>query len=142
MMVLVSACLLGVRCRFDGSAARVDTLIHEKSIRVHVPVCPEQLGGLTTPRERAHLRGGDGMDVLDGNAVVVTEGGRDVTAHFIRGAEEVLGLALALDTREAVFKDRSPSCGVSLVHRETGLADGMGVTTALLVRHGIEVEGI
>jgi uncharacterized protein YbbK (DUF523 family) len=85
---------------------------------------------------------GDGTDVLDGNASVVTEDGRDVTPHFLRGAEEVLSLARSLGAHKAVFKERSPSCGVTQVYRETGLAEGMGVTTALLVRNGIEVEGI
>lgn len=141
-MVLVSACLLGVRCRYDGSAAPVDALAGKKGAGGYVPVCPEQLGGLPTPREGAHLEGGDGVDVLDGNAAVVTENGRDVTAHFLRGAEEVLRLALSLGTREAVLKERSPSCGVTLVHRETGPVKGMGVTTALLKRHGVKVEGI
>ncbi len=139
-MLLVSACLLGVRCRYDGSAAPEDNVVCKES--ACVPVCPEQLGGLPTPRETAHLVGGDGMDVLDGNAFVVTEDGRDVTQHFLRGAEEVLRLARSLGAHRAVFKDRSPSCGVTQVHCEAGLAEGTGVTTALLARHGIEVKGI
>ncbi len=100
-MLLVSACLLGVRCRYDGSAAPEDNVVCKES--ACVPVCPEQLGGLPTPRETAHLVGGDGMDVLDGNAFVVTEDGRDVTQHFLRGAEEVLRLARSLGAHRAVF---------------------------------------
>lgn len=141
-MVLVSACLLGIHCRFDGSAAPADILVQAKSESAYVPVCPEQLGGLRTPRERAHLVGGDGMDVLDGKAAVVTERGEDITACFLQGGEEILRLALLLGVREAVLKERSPSCGVTQIHRETGLAEGMGVATALLVRSGIEVRGI
>jgi len=82
------------------------------------------------------------MDVLDGKAVVVTESGEDITACFLQGGEEALRLALLLGVREAILKERSPSCGVTQVHREAGLAKGMGVATALLVRNGIEVRGI
>jgi len=140
--VLVSACLLGVQCRYDGGSALVDTLLEIERERDYVPVCPEQLGGLPTPREKAHVQGGDGFDVLDGKATVMTERGQDVTAQFVRGAEEVLNMARALGVRKALLKEKSPSCGMTFVHRETGLAQGVGVTAALLMRHGIEVAGI
>lgn len=142
MMVLVSACLLGVRSRHNGNAARAETLIEKRNECAYVPVCPEQLGGLPTPRPKAYLAGGDGADVLDGKARVVTEEGEDVTAQFIRGAQEVLNLAVALGVRKAILKEKSPSCGVALTQQETGLTEGTGVTAALLARHGIELVGI
>lgn len=141
-MVVVSACLLGVRCRFGGGSATADALCDGAESRSYIPVCPEQLGGLTTPREKACLKGGDGGDVIDGKATVVTEEGSDVTAHYVRGAEEVLRLALMFGARKALLKENSPSCGVTLTHRESGLTEGKGVTAALLARYGIELVGV
>lgn len=93
-----------------------------------VPVCPEQLGGLSTPRTAADLRGGDGYDVLANRASVLDRNGRDVSTEFIRGARQVLAIARALRIEHALLKARSPSCG---------LGDPVGVTAALLRKNGI-----
>jgi uncharacterized protein YbbK (DUF523 family) len=139
--VLVSACLLGVSCRYDGRSAALASLAGLVDGRAVLAVCPEELGGLGTPRPKACLSGGDGAAVLDGAARVVTESGEDVTAAFRRGAERALDLARAAGVEEAVLKERSPSCGASRIHREGELADGAGVTAALLARAGIRVRG-
>ncbi len=138
-MWLVSACLLGIRCRFDGGAAPDDTVVQLADSGGAVPVCPEQLGGLSTPRLRSEFRGGDGRAVLDGRARVVAENGTDVTEFFERGAQETLAIARRCSATRAVFKERSPSCGLTQVYVDGRLADGMGVTAALLVREGVEV---
>jgi len=138
-MWLVSACLLGVRCRFDGGAEPDETVVRLAASGGVVPVCPEQLGGLTTPRLRSEFREGDGRAVLDGRARVVAEDGSDVTEAFERGAYETLAIARRCDATRAVLKERSPSCGLTQVYIDGRLADGLGVTAALLVREGIEV---
>lgn len=141
-VVAVSACLLGERCRYDGRDKLDDALV--ASLRAEgatiVPICPEVLGGLGTPRPAAEIRGGDGDDVLDGKArVVVTATGRDVTEEFLRGARAALAIARGAGATEAVLKERSPSCGSNEVHRDGGPRPGAGVAAALFRRHGFRV---
>jgi len=93
-----------------------------------IPVCPEQLGGLSTPRERSILTGGDGRDVLAGTARVITESGRDVTENFIRGAHMTLEIANLNTASTAILKAKSPSCGAH---------GAMGVAAAMLQSAGI-----
>lgn len=93
-----------------------------------IPVCPEQLGGLSTPRTAADLRGGDGHEVLAHRASVIDQDSRDVSAEFILGARQVLAIARAQQIEQALLKARSPSCG---------LGNPLGVTAALLLAHGI-----
>ena len=134
MNILVSACLLGVRCRYDG-AEKAHPLIAALAERhTLVPVCPEQLGGLPTPRPPAERRG----------ERVVTEAGADVTEQYRRGAEEALKLCKLFDCQAAVLKERSPSCGRGQVYDGTftgALTTSDGVTAALLAAHGIPVYG-
>jgi len=127
--VLVSACLLGVCCRYDGTSREEPRVIADLAGTRMVPICPEQMGGLPTPRVPCDLVGGDGADVLEGRAHVVDKDGVDRTANFIRGAEESLKLAQRFGARRAVLKARSPSCGVA-----------SGVTAALLRKNGISME--
>ena len=134
MKILISACLLGVRCRYDG-ASKAHPLVSALAERhMLVPVCPEQLGGLATPRPPAERR----------DSRVVTESGADVTKEYRRGAEETLKLCKLLDCQAAVLKERSPSCGRGLVYDGTftgTLTAGDGVTAELLEQHGIPVYG-
>ncbi len=106
-----------------------------------IPVCPEQLGGLPTPRESSEIIG-DGYMVLDGKAKVVTFSGKDVTSNFVRGAEETLRIAKLYGITSAIFKQGSPSCGNGKVYDGTfskRLVSGDGVTTALLKRNAIKI---
>jgi uncharacterized protein YbbK (DUF523 family) len=137
-MTLVSACLMGIHCRFDGKNS-LDTDIQQLVIEGKaVPVCPEQIGGLSTPRLPAEIIGGTGEDVLDGKAKVVNIEGEDVTEAFIRGAKEVLRIAKTVGATEAILKERSPSCGNGTFQ---GIKQaGNGVTAALLKRNGIQVK--
>jgi uncharacterized protein YbbK (DUF523 family) len=128
---LVSACLVGLCTRYDGQTkANYDCLTQIKTA-TWIPVCPEQLGGLSTPREAAYIVGGDGRDVLAGKAKVLTKNSIDFTAEFIRGAEQVLQIAQSQNIRIAYLKARSPSCAVS---------GTIGVTAALLQSNGVEVK--
>lgn len=134
MRLLVSACLLGCRCRYDG-ASREHPLAKGLAERhTLVPVCPEQLGGLSTPRPPAERRDG----------LVVTRDGADVTEQYRRGAEEALRLCRGLGCEAAVLKERSPSCGCGEIYDGTfsgALTAGDGVTAELLRSGGVPVCG-
>jgi len=142
--LLVSACLLGVACNHEGRGsprAVVDELARHYRL---VPVCPEVLGGLPTPRAAAELQGGDGADVVagTGDARVVNIEGEDVTAAYRRGADAAVAIAMAVGAERAVLKARSPSCGSSSVYDGTfrrRLVPGRGVTAAALAAAGLEV---
>ncbi|MFN2166053.1 MAG: DUF523 domain-containing protein [Anaerolineae bacterium] len=139
---LVSACLLGVPCAYDGRGRLVEGLSSLVILGRAVPICPEVAGGLSIPRPTAEIVGGDGSDVLDGRARVVTIAGDDVTATFLRGAECALGVVRRYGISVAILRQRSPSCGSACIYDGTHsgvLREGQGVTAALLRRHGIEV---
>jgi len=131
--ILVSACLLGVKCNHRGLASpspAVDALAGEARL---VPVCPEVVGGLTTPRPVAELQPDER---------VVTEEGADVTDAYRRGAAHAVDLARVMGIRRAVLKARSPSCGCHEIYDGTfsrALRPGMGVTAAALAAAGVEV---
>jgi len=139
--VIVSACLLGLRTRYDGNDAFSMEAAALLEGRVAVPVCPEQLGGLPTPRAKAAITSGNGMAVLDGTADVLDETGEDVTVKFVKGAMDTLQIARLCGAEEAFLKEKSPSCGVSLICRAGACVNGMGVTAALLMKEGITVKG-
>lgn len=133
MRILISACLLGVCCRYDGASKPHPLTAALAERHTLVPVCPEQLGGLPTPRPPAERRDGR----------VVTQSG-DVTEQYRRGAEETLKLCQLLGCGAAVLKERSPSCGHGQVYDGTfsgTLTAGDGVTAELLLAHGIPVYG-
>lgn len=140
-MKLVSACLLGVKCRYDGRSCPNEKLLKLAGEGELLPICPEQLGGLGTPRERAWIVKGDGSDVLNGKARVTTESGKGVTRNFIRGAEEALKLAKLFRVEGAILKSKSPSCGIGMIYRDFSdeLKQGDGVTASILKRNGIKV---
>lgn len=140
--VLVSACLLGIRTRYDGAHCRREEVLCLLENCHFVPVCPEQMGGLPTPRRPAEIKAGDGRDVLEGGACILRSDGLDVTENFLRGARMVAELAELTDARRALFKEGSPSCGVTEVRRDGEPAAGCGLTTALLQRKGLRVDGI
>ncbi|MEU9125260.1 DUF523 domain-containing protein [Streptomyces sp. NPDC048506] len=142
--ILVSACLLGSRVRYDGGAKPVDDELVERwrAERRVVAFCPETSGGLPVPRPPAEIVGGDGAAVLDGTAQVLTGTGEDVTEHFVRGAHLALDAARAAGARIALLKESSPSCGSLRIYDGcfTGTrTPGHGVTTALLRRAGVRV---
>jgi uncharacterized protein YbbK (DUF523 family) len=140
--MLVSACLLGLNTKYNGCHNLMDDVVTLKNKLPLIPVCPEQLGGLCTPRSSAEIRGGDGLDVLAGRAQVLTNDGEDRTESFLRGAYEVLRLAKVLEVSTALLKARSPSCGNCRIYDGSfsgSTRDGSGVTAALLKSDGIAV---
>lgn len=138
-MYLVSACLIGINCRFDGNNSLSQKVIDFLDGKEYIPICPEQLGGLPTPRPPCRFYGGDGDAVLRAGARLVNSDGVDVTENFKKGAEESLKIARATKSTHAVLKERSPSCGAGEIYIDDGLARGMGVTAALLKKEGIEI---
>lgn len=139
--VIVSACLLGLKTRYDGTDARSEAIIRYLNGRTIIPVCPEQLGGLCTPRPRAWIEKGNGPDVLASISRVIDVNGTDVTKQFKAGAEAVLQIAQLTGADETCLKDKSPSCGVNNIYNAEVLVKGMGVTTAALEAAGITVKG-
>ena len=134
MRILISACLLGCRCRYDGASRPQPWIAALAERHTLVPVCPEQLGGLPTPRPPAERRGDR----------VVTRAGGDVTAQYRRGAEEALRLCRLLGCDAALLKERSPSCGSGAIYDGTftgTVTAGDGVTAELLRKNGIPVYG-
>lgn len=144
-MKLVSACLAGEPCRYDGQAkgrAEVAALV---KMGEALAFCPETLGGLKIPRVPSEIVGGDGEDVLDGRAKVMSRDGKNVTAEFILGAEATLELCRKTGITEALLKSKSPSCGVGRIYDGTftgTLRPGDGVTAALLKRNHINIVEI
>ena len=131
-MMLCSACLLGIGCRYDGKTKNYPKVLELSKKEVLIPICPEQLGGLPTPRDAAEQKGGK----------VFTVNGADMTEAFNKGAEEVLKIAKILNIKRALLKQRSPSCGSKQVYDGSfsrKLIDGSGVTSKLLKANGIEV---
>src|SRR4249920_3282758 len=115
-MIVVSACLCGINCKYNGDNnldTRVLDLLKEGKA---IPVCPEQLGGMQTPRIPSEILDGNGYDVLMGKSKVLGQGGYDVTSEFIKGAYETLKIVEAASATIAILKARSPSCGVSQIY--------------------------
>jgi uncharacterized protein YbbK (DUF523 family) len=139
---LVSACLLGVPCAYDGQGRLAADLLSLAACGQVVPICPEVAGGLPIPRPTAEIVGGDGGDVLEGRARVVTVAGDDVTCAFLHGAERALAVAQQYGITTAILRQRSPSCGSACIYDGTHsgmLIPGQGVTAAFLRWHGVEV---
>lgn len=130
--LLVSACLLGEKCRYDGGGKYCDRVARLAERYELVPVCPEVLGGMSTPRPPSEILGDR----------VISMDGRDVTAQFRTGAERSLETARKAGAVKALLKSGSPSCGRGLVHDgyfSGKMVPGNGITTALLEENGIAV---
>ena len=134
MIILVSACLLGHACRYDGQSKPHTGAAELLKQHTLVPICPEVQGGLSTPRPPA--------EILDGR--VFNSEGRDVTDFYQRGAQAALEMANILGAKVAILKERSPSCGSGTIHNgkfDGGLVDGWGITAQLLRDNDITVYG-
>ncbi len=130
--ILVSACLLGINCKYDGGnnyQEEIDEFLKNYDV---IPICPEIYGGLPTPRHPSEIK----------DDKVVSDLGEDVTTNFKKGAEETLKLAKKYHVKKALLKAKSPSCGNGKIYDGTftrQLIDGDGITTKLLKENGIEI---
>jgi uncharacterized protein YbbK (DUF523 family) len=134
-MMIVSACLAGLPCRYDGKAKPCAEVMELVRSGKAIPLCPEQLGGLPTPRPPCEIRAGRVMD----------RDGADRTEAFRRGAQAVLATAQAYGATEALLQNRSPSCGLGWIYDGSfsqKLVRGSGITAQLLAENGIQVIGI
>ncbi|HHY14360.1 MAG TPA: DUF523 domain-containing protein [Thermoanaerobacterales bacterium] len=141
-MIIVSACLCGIDCKYNGLNNISRNIIDIAKREILIPVCPEQLGGLSTPRLPSEIIGGTGEDVLDRLAKVVNQKGEDVTDNFIKGAQESLKIAKLFEVKFAILKSKSPSCGFENIYDgnfDGTLIKGSGVTASLLSRNGIKI---
>jgi uncharacterized protein YbbK (DUF523 family) len=143
-MYLVSACLAGFNTRYDGTNAKDERILSLVAQGRAIAVCPEQLGGLPTPRPAVEFRGGgSGPELLEGGSIRLEDAdGRDYTDSLLRGAREVLRMAVMLGIKEAVLRDGSPSCGVTYAHADGSRVAGRGVCAELLERNGIRVRTV
>lgn len=141
--ILVSACLLGRDCTYKAGNNRDTELVARLEAKgaVAVPFCPEEHGGLGTPRPPADLTA-SASEVLAGRARIVTNEGADVTAEFLAGAKGALALCQREGLRRAFLKERSPSCGCAATHVNGEVVEGPGVTAQLLRDAGVECEGV
>lgn len=133
MNILISACLLGINCKYNGSNNNIPDIIKQMENVTLISICPEQLGGLTTPRPPAEI---------NEEARILSKEGNDVTKQFLFGAEETLKIAMMYNCEYAILKERSPSCGSNQVYDGsfTGkVKPGEGITASLLKRNGIKV---
>ena len=135
--VLVSACLLGKNCRFNGENSHLPDL---EGLDVDfIPVCPEEAGNLGTPRPAAEMQK-SAESILNGNGSILTHDGKDVTEKFIQGAEESLKTGINSGAECAILKSRSPSCGVGKIYDGSftnSLIDGDGIFAHLCQQSGI-----
>lgn len=131
-MIAVSACLAGVCCRYDGKSNANEKIVEMVRKKEAILICPEQLGGLTTPRYPCEIV----------NEKVINSEGEDKTDEFRRGAEEALKICQLYGIKKAILKAKSPSCGFGKVYDgnfQKKLVTGMGVTAKLFIENGIEV---
>jgi len=141
--VLVSECLLGVNCRYDGKNSFREELLEKLKDCAIIPVCPEQLGGLTTPRPPAQINEGSGIDVLMKSAKVLRiEDKVDVTEQYVKGSEAALYLAKLFGVNEAYLKEKSPACGVHFIKKGDEKVTGSGVCAALLRSEGLIIHSV
>ena len=142
-MIIVSACLLGENCKYSGGNNKSENVIKYLEDKEYILVCPEQLGGLSTPRNPSEIityGNKDGNDVLSGCTKVLSNKGIDVTKNFIQGAEETLKIAKEHNAKTAILKAGSPSCGYKKIYDGSFLGNkiqGMVVTAAILNKENI-----
>lgn len=136
-MYLVSSCLAGVNCRYDGRNNEDNFIIELVKQGKAVPVCPEQLAGLPTPRQCCEI-----LIYENANKKIISKDGQDFTLEFVEGAEKTLAIAKALGIKKAILKSKSPSCGCGFIYDGTfsrELIEGNGLTAELLIKNGIDV---
>lgn len=142
-MIIVSACLGGVNCKYNGGNNHNPEILELVKRGEAILICPEQLGGCPTPRSAAEVYGGTGKDVLLGKAKVINKDGKDVTDEFIKGAKEALKIAQGYGAKTAILKSGSPSCGKGRICDGSFSGkkiEGNGVTAEIFLENGIEVS--
>lgn len=138
-MILVSACLVGINSKYNGKNNYNEKIFELVKNGKAIPLCPEQLGGLVTPRSASEIK------YVDGKRYVFNSDGIDVTLEFEKGANEVLNFVKKMNINKAILQSRSPSCGKGKIYSgefNGKLLDGNGVLVDLLIENGIEVVDV
>jgi uncharacterized protein YbbK (DUF523 family) len=138
-MILVSACLLGLRCRYNECNNTDQLVLDLREKYILIPVCPEQLGGMQTPRPPSFFIKGDGLQTLEGIDNLINDRNENVSSHFRKGSEEALKICRLFNIKTAILKENSPSCGTHQIYLKEKLTKGMGVTATILKFNGIRV---
>ncbi|MDI6801123.1 MAG: DUF523 domain-containing protein [Thermodesulfovibrionales bacterium] len=143
-MIIVSACLAAFNTRYDGTNCAHPEIIEIVASGKAIPLCPEQLGGLSTPRPVISFIGGAGNELIKRTIGVMAIGvdSIDYSENLLNGANEVLRISKMYNIKKAILKEGSPSCGVFKVWVNSKKVNGCGVTTAVLRANGIEVVAI
>ena len=135
-MILVSACLVGLNCKYNGNNNYNQKIVELVKNGKAIPLCAEQLGGLTTPRYPSEIK------YINGKRKVIDKYGNDVTKEFELGAKVILDFVKQMNIKKAILKGKSPSCGVGKIYDgnfNNNLVDGNGVLAQLLIENGVEV---
>ncbi|MBP3255857.1 MAG: DUF523 domain-containing protein [Clostridia bacterium] len=138
-MILISACLVGMNCKYNGKNNYNEKALELVKNGQAIPICPEQLGGLSTPRDPSEIK------IIDNKRYVINNKGIDVTSEFVKGANEVLRLVKELNIEKVILQSRSPSCGVGKIYSgnfDGKIIDGNGILAQMLIDNGIEVVDI
>lgn len=141
-MYLISACLCGVNCKYNGLNNYNEICDKLFTSGKAILVCPEQLGGLPTPRIPSEIIGESSNILNNNNGSVIDKNGNDVTQQFVKGAKETLQIAKKLNIKKAILKDGSPSCGVNYIYNGNfngSKIKGMGITAQLLKESSIDI---
>lgn len=140
-MILVSACLLGINCKYNGNNNKNEKVIKHLNGKLFIPICPEQLGGMPTPRHPCEIIHNGGLDKKECIKVINNQN-KDKTQKFINGANESLKIAKLYNCKKAILKEGSPSCGSNYIYDgsfTSSKINGEGITTSLLKKNGIKV---
>lgn len=135
-MILVSACLAGINCKYNGGNNYNEAVLNLVKEGKAIPICPEQLGGLTTPRNPSEIK------IINGARRVINNQNVDVTENFEKGANEVLKLVKEMNVEKAILQPRSPSCGVGKIYSgnfDGNLVNGNGILADILIKNGVQV---
>ena len=138
-MIVVSACLLGLGCCYNGCNNTDERVLELRDTYTLIPLCPEQIGGMQTPRPPSFFIEGDGSLTLQGIDNMINDQNENVSHLFRKGAEEALKICRLFDIKKAILKENSPSCGTHQIYLKEKLTKGIGVTATILKSNGIRV---
>jgi len=138
-MILVSACLLGLRCCYNGCDNTDQSVLDMREKYILIPACPEQLAGLQTPRPPSFFIKGDGSQTIEGIDNLINDQNENVSSQFRNGAEETLKICQLFNIKTAILKEKSPSCGTHQIYLKEKLTKGIGVTATILKSNDIRV---
>lgn len=138
--IIVSACLVGKRCRYNGEDRAHPGVLRFLRGKNYLAVCPEKLAGWGVPRPPVEFRGGGAAKVAEGGAKIVDNEGVDRTASLVKAVGQAVGRAVSLGAEAAILKEKSPSCGVARVYRDGRLVRGAGIFTHELKKRGIRAR--